>query len=296
MAPLDPLESALSRALTALTAPATPPRLRAALNHAVFPGGARVRPRLALAVARACAGRDVVGAQAVAVALELVHCASLVHDDLPCFDNAAVRRGRPSVHAAFGEPLAVLVGDALIVGAFDVLGRACVDRCDLVPALTTLATATGAGSGLVAGQAWEGEPNVALGRYHRAKTAALFEAAVRMGAIAGGGRPDAWLALGTSLGTAYQLADDILDVAASPSERGKPVGQDLRHGRPSAIVELGVDGAHAALRRSLALLPDLVPSTPGAPEFRAWLVDIVGRVFAPTQAFASHREASPLSA
>lgn len=295
MAPLDPLESALSRALAALTGPGTPPRLRAALHHAVFPGGARVRPRLALAVARACANRDVVAAQAVAVALELVHCASLVHDDLPCFDNAATRRGRPSVHAAFGEAIAVLVGDALIVGAFDVLGRACLERCDLVPALGVLATATGAASGLVAGQAWEGEPSVPLGRYHRAKTAALFEAAVRMGAIAGGGHAERWTGLGTAIGTAYQLADDILDVSAS-SERGKPVGQDLRHGRPSAVVELGVDGAHAALRRSLALLPDLVPSSPGAAEFRAWLVEVVHRVFAPTHAFIPHREASPLSA
>ena len=100
--------------------------------------------------------------------------------------------------------------------------------------------------------------------------------------------------LGTTIGGAYQLADDILDV--STSERGKPVGQDLRLGRPSAVVELGVDGAHAALRRALGRLPQMVPSAPGATEFRAWLVDVVRSVFAPAHALVPDREASSLSA
>jgi geranylgeranyl diphosphate synthase type II len=291
---VNKIEQALDEALSRAEASGAPPRLASALRYAVFPGGARIRPRLCLAVAHACGIDDAAPATAAASAIELLHCASLVHDDLPCFDNAATRRGRPSVQAGFGESLAVLVGDALIVGAFEVLGRACTERCELVPALTTLAKATGAGFGLVAGQAWETEPSVALGAYHRAKTGALFEAAVRMGAIAGGGAPDAWSMLGTTMGGAYQLADDILDV--STSERGKPVGQDLRLGRPSAVVELGVDGAHAALRRALGRLPQMVPSAPGATEFRAWLVDVVRSVFAPAQALLSDREASSLSA
>ena len=100
-----------------------PPRLADALRYAVFPGGARIRPRLCLAVAPACGDDDPAASDAAAAAIELLHCASLVHDDLPCFDDADLRRGRPSVHRAFGEPLAVLAGDALIVLAFETLAR-----------------------------------------------------------------------------------------------------------------------------------------------------------------------------
>jgi geranylgeranyl diphosphate synthase type II len=230
-----------------------------------------------------------------AVALELVHCASLVHDDLPCFDNAAIRRGRASVHARFGEDLAVLVGDALIVGAFDVLARAVRHTPWLVPALGVLARAIGARAGLVAGQAWEAEPHVDVGRYHRAKTGALFEAAATMGALAGAGAPADWRPLGQAIGAAYQLADDILDVGASPTARGKPVGQDLRLDRPSAVHQLGLEGACAALRRTVATLPELVPAAKGADEFRRWLAAATHRVFAPVDAAQRHAGAAASS-
>lgn len=294
---VEPFETALRRAFAELTGPATPPGLSAALRHAVFPGGARVRPKLALAVGRACGGREEAGVHAVAVALELVHCASLVHDDLPCFDNAQLRRGRASVHARYGESLAVLVGDALIVGAFEVLGKACAQTPSLVGTIGMLASAVGARSGLVAGQAWESEENADVGRYHRAKTSALFEAAVRMGATAGGGESDAWQALGEAIGRAYQLADDILDCTACASELGKPVGQDLRLGRPSAVLQLGLDGAYAALGRAIARCSELVPATPAADHFRAWLSMLLRRVFAPVRPAADHvRVAAPMSA
>src|SRR5262249_58610889 len=104
--------------------PACPRRLSAAMRGAVFPKGARVRPRLCHAVASACGDDEPRATEAAGAAIELLHCASLVHDDLPCFDDAALRRGRPSVHAAFGEPLAVLAGDALIVLAFQAMARA----------------------------------------------------------------------------------------------------------------------------------------------------------------------------
>src|SRR3954452_16784827 len=118
------IELALTVAVTRAEAPGCPPRLGAALRHAVFPRGARIRPRLCLAVAAACGDDDPTAADAAAAAVELLHCASLVHDDLPCFDDAPTRRGKPSVHRAFGEPLAVLAGDALIVLSFELLGRA----------------------------------------------------------------------------------------------------------------------------------------------------------------------------
>src|SRR5215470_14101640 len=118
------IERALRTAIGRADAVACPPKLAAAMRHAVFPGGARVRPRLCLAVAAACGDDDPDLSDAAAASIELLHCASLVHDDLPCFDDAITRRGRPSVHKAFGEPLAVLAGDALIVLAFQTMARA----------------------------------------------------------------------------------------------------------------------------------------------------------------------------
>ena len=178
MTSLTRIEQALDAALAAHEIPGSPPRLCAAVRHAVFPGGARIRPQLCIAVARACGDDDPALADAAAVALELLHCASLVHDDLPCFDDAQTRRGHPSVQAAFGEPLAVLAGDALIVQAFQALAQAATRSPQrLAPLLTIIARGTGMPFGIVAGQAWECEPRVALADYQRAKTGALFTAA-----------------------------------------------------------------------------------------------------------------------
>lgn len=283
MARIDPLESALERALGLIVGTRTPPRLAAAMRHAVFPGGARFRPRLLLAVSQACSGGATAAsadaAEAAAVAVELVHCASLVHDDLPCFDNAPIRRGRMSVHAKYGDALAVLVGDGLIVGAFEVLAHGCARHDQLAPTLGVLAAAVGANGGLVAGQAWEDEPAADLQRYHRAKTGALFEAATTMGAIAGRAAPGPWRALGTAIGEAYQLADDIADLVATPTELGKPVGQDLIHDRPSAALELGVDRAIARLDALTRQIASDVPDCPGAEALRAWLADSCARLF-----------------
>ena len=172
------IENALESALAHAHGPGCPPQLMAAVRHAVFPGGARIRPQLCLAVARACGDDRPQLSEAAATAIELLHCASLVHDDLPCFDDAPVRRGQPSVHSAFGERLAVLAGDGLIVVAFQVLARAGAQAPDrLVHLLTTIAGSVGMPGGIVAGQAWESESRVSLMQYQRAKTGALFVAA-----------------------------------------------------------------------------------------------------------------------
>src|SRR6201996_8326908 len=118
------IEKALNDAVGLAGQPGCPPRLAAALRASVFPKGARVRPRLCHAVASACGDDEPGATEAAGAAIDLLHCAALVLDDLPCFDNAALRRGRPSVHAAFGEPLALLAGDALIVLAFQAMARA----------------------------------------------------------------------------------------------------------------------------------------------------------------------------
>jgi geranylgeranyl diphosphate synthase type II len=264
------IEQALDAALSQHEVPGSPPRLAAAIRHAVFPGGARIRPQLCLAVARACGDDDPALADAAAVALELLHCASLVHDDLPCFDDAATRRGRPSVQAAFGEPLAVLAGDALIVRAFGVLGEAARRSPQRLGALlATIAGGTGTPFGIVAGQAWECEPRVALSDYQRAKTGALFAAATAAGAEAAGVEGRVWRGLGDRLGEAYQVADDIRDVLSDPDVLGKPIGQDVLLGRPSAARELGLDGAIFHFESLVAQAIAAIPDCAGAPRLRA---------------------------
>jgi geranylgeranyl diphosphate synthase type II len=264
------IEQALAAALAAHEIPGVPPRLAHAVRHAVFPGGARIRPQLCLAVAMACGDDDPELADAAAASLELMHCASLVHDDLPCFDDAATRRGQPSVQAAFGVPLAVLAGDALIVLAFQVLGSAAGRSPQrLAPLIATLAAASGMPWGIVAGQAWECEPRVALADYQRAKTGSLFAAATAAGAVAAGGDARAWLPLGERLGEAYQVADDIRDVLSDPAVLGKPIGQDAILGRPSAAHELGLDGAIRHFDQLVAGAIEAVPACLGAPALRA---------------------------
>ena len=247
----------IERALTAAlrSEPGGPPTLNAAIRHAVFPGGMRVRPRLCLAVSEACGTPDRDRADASAAAIELLHCASLVHDDLPCFDDAATRRGLESVPARYGAPLAVLAGDALIALSFETMVRAGVGSA----ALLLLARAAGTPFGLVAGQAWECEDRVVLETYQRAKTASLFTLATMTGALASGSDDAPWRLLGERLGEAYQVADDIRDATLSEGELGKPAGRDAALGRPNAVDTHGCAGAadrvEALVRDAIAAIP-----------------------------------------
>ncbi|HKM61736.1 MAG TPA: polyprenyl synthetase family protein [Acidisphaera sp.] len=264
------IERVLTTALARARSPGCPPLLAEAMRHAVFPGGARIRPRLCLAVAAACAEDDPAVTDAAAAAIELLHCATLVHDDMPCFDNADIRRGKPSVHRAFGAPLALLTGDALIVLSFQVLawGAAATPQ-RLSGLMLTIGRAAGAPGGIAAGQAWECEPEVDLAAYHRSKTGALFAAATAAGAVAAGADADAWRPLGEALGEAYQVADDLRDAASDPAELGKPVGVDAALGRPNAVLQLGIDGAIGRLDSLIAVAIDSVPDCPGADAMRA---------------------------
>ncbi|WP_353210622.1 polyprenyl synthetase family protein [Rhodovarius sp.] len=267
------IEKTLADALGETEGSLTPPLLARAMNHAVFPGGARVRPRLCLATAAACGQGGSELAAAAAAAIELLHCASLVHDDMPCFDNAATRRGRPAVHKAFGEPVALLAGDALIVLAFDLIGRAAArpgqgQKAGAV--LRIVAQSVGAPFGIVAGQAWECEPQVDVAMYHRSKTGALFAGAAAAGAAAAGADPERWRPLGAKLGEAYQVADDIGDaVADDEAEMGKPIRQDTALGRPNAVRELGVEGALKRLRSLAEEAIAAIPACPGADALEA---------------------------
>jgi geranylgeranyl diphosphate synthase type II len=257
----DPrIEAALDQVITKATAAPCPARLAEAIRYAVFPGGGRVRPGLSLAVAGACGDGEPDLANAAAVAVELLHCASLLQDDLPCFDDAPLRRGQPSLHKRFGEAVAILVGDALIVMAFSAVSAHVGERpAACAEILRALAEAAGAPAGIAAGQAWESEPSVDVTAYHHAKTAALFEAAAVAGAIAGGGEPASWRRAGALLGAAYQVADDLADALGLSGTLGKPTHQDGNKARPSVVASLGIEGA---IRRLDELLGQAMQSIP----------------------------------
>ncbi len=196
-----------------------PGELLVAMRHALMGGGKRLRPVLCLEAAALAGGREE-DALPAAVALEMVHAYSLVHDDLPCMDDADTRRGMPTVHRAFGEATAVLAGDALLALAFEVLARRAVDEesrwCEI-----TLELARSAGpSGIVGGQVEDCAAKVVsegvIWRVHQRKTASLFKAALRMGALAGGAPSTLLESLseyGYETGLAYQLIDDLGDLS-----------------------------------------------------------------------------------
>jgi geranylgeranyl diphosphate synthase, type II len=263
------IEQSLQDVLASHETEDAPPRLGAAIRHAVFPGGARIRPKLCVAVAQACGVDDPGLTLGAAVAIELLHCASLVHDDLPCFDDSLTRRGVPTVHAAFGEQLAVLAGDGLIIMAFQALAGAGAKSRHRMPAVfKAVCDGVSTSRGITAGQAWECEPKVSLTQYQRAKTGALFAAACAAGALSAGVRDPAWKNFGDLLGEAYQVADDIRDVLADPKTLGKPVGKDEQLSRPSSARSLGLDGAITHFDQSFARVIAAVPDCIGADSLR----------------------------
>ena len=278
------IDSAVRAAVQTGQAAPAPARLAAALEYATTPGGARIRPTILMSVALAC-GDDKPGVtDAAAAALELMHCASLVHDDLPAFDDADTRRGKPSVHRAFSEPLAVLTGDSLIMLAFEVLARvAGKDAMRSAGLVLTLARQSGMPGGICAGQGWESEEKIDMRAYHRSKTGALFVAATQMGTIAAGQEAEPWAELGDRIGEAFQVADDLRDAVFDAQTLGKPVGQDDRHGRPNAVAELGVEGAtqryHDILNGAIAS----IPSCPGE-AMLAQMVNLQARRLTPSAA------------
>ena len=223
------------------------------MRYAVLDGGKRLRPLLVLATAEAVGGAPEAAMRA-ACAVELIHAYSLVHDDMPCMDNDMLRRGKPTVHVQFGEAQALLVGDALQALAFELLTpEAGVDPAVANALCRLLARASGA-HGMAGGQAVDlasvglvlDQP--ALERMHRLKTGALLQASVLMGALCG--TPDAPAVsqlerFGASLGLAFQVVDDILDVTADSTTLGKTAGKDAAANKPTFVALLGLAPAQA---------------------------------------------------
>jgi geranylgeranyl diphosphate synthase, type II len=232
---------------------AQPSSIHTAMRYSVFAGGKRIRPILCIETARIFTS-DVSAAHYPACAIEFIHTYSLIHDDLPALDNDDLRRGKPTCHKKFGEALAILAGDALLTLAFESIGATPVPPERRVAILTEVATSAGTVNGMVGGQVAdieaEGkrvEPPM-LEYIHRSKTAALIRASITAGALCAGASPDDVARLrrfGETIGWAFQVTDDILDVEESSAALGKTAGKDIAQEKATYPAVYGLERSHA---------------------------------------------------
>jgi geranylgeranyl diphosphate synthase, type II len=244
-------EAALERILPAEDT--QPPSIHRAMRYSVFAGGKRIRPVLCLESARMFTEK-VDAAIHAGCALEFIHTYSLIHDDLPALDNDDLRRGKPTNHKVFGEAIAILAGDALLTLAFETLSKAPLEAERRVRVIAEIAAAAGTVNGMVGGQVAdveaEGKPVSAAGLeyIHRSKTAALIRASIVAGAIAGGASNDDVERLrrfGDSIGWAFQVVDDLLDVEESSAALGKTAGKDLAQQKATYPALYGIEKSRA---------------------------------------------------
>lgn len=264
---------------------AVPPALAEAMAYAVLGGGKRLRAGLVMSCSRLVGGDDAM-AWSGAVAVEMIHAYSLVHDDLPCMDDDDLRRGRPTVHKRWGDAHAVLVGDALQTLAFEVVvcGSAEPERAN--EAARLLARAAGA-SGMVGGQVLdlEGEreaPDLDRVRaIHAKKTAALLTASAEIGAVLGGaatGQRDALRAYGESLGLAFQIVDDCLDETGTAEELGKSAGKDRDSGKQTWPACIGIEASLDEARRLIGRATESLQAVKGVEMEARFLEDLASFV------------------
>jgi geranylgeranyl diphosphate synthase type II len=228
-----------------------PATIHKAMRYSIFAGGKRLRPVLALAAAELCGGSTDTGLHA-ACAVECIHTYSLIHDDLPCMDDDDLRRGRPTNHKVFGEGIAVLAGDALLTAAFEILAQApSTKRYSTADYILELAHAAGS-KRLIAGQVADIESEgkavskAGLQFIHLAKTAALLTTSLRLGAMcanATDAKLKALTSFGQSLGLAFQVIDDILDVTQTTEKLGKTAGKDVEATKATYPALFGLERA-----------------------------------------------------
>jgi len=244
------VDAALERLLPAATV--QPSSIHTAMRYSVFAGGKRIRPILCLETARIFAS-DVTPALHPACAIEFIHTYSLIHDDLPALDNDDLRRGKPTCHKKFGEAIAILAGDALLTLAFETIGATPAPAERLAAVLTEVASAAGTVNGMVGGQVAdieaEGKPvDPKLLEYiHRSKTAALIRASITAGALCAGANSEDVSRLrrfGDTIGWAFQVTDDILDVEESSAALGKTAGKDLAQQKATYPAVYGLERSH----------------------------------------------------
>jgi geranylgeranyl diphosphate synthase type II len=261
-----------------------PAELLEAVQYSALAPGKRVRPYLVTRCSELVGGQASDGLPAAA-AVECVHAFSLIHDDLPAMDNDDFRRGQPTSHKKFGEAVAILAGDALVVLAFEILGRHVADRRLAAEMVLELADGTG-WSGMIGGQAVDvtGQakpPTLKLARYiHERKTARLFQTACRLGAMAGRADQESVERLGRfgqMLGRAFQIADDLLDVTSSAEVLGKNVGKDAKSNKQTFPQCVGIEestlAAQDAAQAAIAELGIFGPAADDLRELARYVVD-----------------------
>jgi len=262
-------QATVEDALSAWVAPDAPAGLGEAMRYAVLDGGKRLRPLLVLGTSEAVGGAAEAALRA-ACAVELIHAYSLVHDDMPCMDNDVLRRGKPTVHVQYGQAQALLVGDALQALAFELLTPETGVEPAVACALSRLLARAAGAHGMAGGQAvdlasvGQALDQPALEQMHRLKTGALLQASVLMGAACGApGAPavEQLQRFGASIGLAFQVVDDILDVTADSTTLGKTAGKDAAADKPTFVALMGLDGAQAYADRLLMQAHDALRST-----------------------------------
>ena len=252
----------IDQALEKLLPPASqrPQSIHQAMRHSVFAGGKRLRPILCMESARMVAGSLPAGIEELGAALEMLHTYSLIHDDLPALDNDDLRRGKPTCHVVFGEAIAILAGDALQTQAYEVLSRLKCNPEARVRIIEEIARGTGTVDGMIGGQVKDLEaerqpPDAETLEYiHRAKTGALITASLVSGAIYGSATMPEVQRLrdfGRSIGLAFQIVDDVLDVTQSSEQLGKTAGKDTASEKATYPALFGID---ESLRRADALI------------------------------------------
>ena len=224
-----------------------------AMRYSLYAGGKRIRPMITLACCEALGG-DFKAALCYGCAIEMIHTYSLIHDDLPCMDNDELRRGKPTNHIVFGEDMAVLAGDALLNYACESVLNSRIDNPSMnLKALKIIYTASGA-EGMIGGQvmdmAAEKEPIScdALSLLHKKKTGALISAAASLGAISAQREQDIFSEYAQSLGLAFQIRDDILDIEGDALTFGKPIRSDEKNNKTTYVTLYGIDGAKKKLK------------------------------------------------
>ena len=259
---LEQGQSLTDAALDRLLPPETqhPVSIHKAMRHSVFAGGKRLRPILCIEAGRMVAGAIPAGIDDLGAALEMLHTYSLIHDDLPALDNDDLRRGRPTCHKVFGEAIAILAGDALQTQAYQVLARLHCAAESRVRIIEEISRGTGTVNGMIGGQvvdleAEHTQPDLKMLEYiHRSKTAALITASVVSGGLYAGADEPAVAKLrsfGQSIGLAFQIIDDVLDVTQTSEQLGKTAGKDTAAEKATYPALFGVD---QSLRKADALL------------------------------------------
>jgi geranylgeranyl diphosphate synthase, type II len=227
-----------------------PVSIHRAMRHSVFAGGKRLRPILCMEAGRMIAGSLPTGIEELGAALEMLHTYSLIHDDLPALDNDDLRRGRPTCHKVFGEAIAILAGDALQTQAYETLARLHCPAEARVRIIEGIAQATGTVEGMIGGQVVDLEaehtkPDLSMLEYiHRSKTAALITASVVSGGLYAGANNDEVEKLrtfGKSIGLAFQIVDDVLDVTQTSEQLGKTAGKDTAAEKATYPARFGID-------------------------------------------------------